>query len=103
MKWATRSCISVKAISVFGPRVVAAFTSIDPRGVDLQQWCDLTTLQLQQFGTPQRLDDVTKWKDWAAHAVQIASARGVFLSNPYQFTDWKDWASDFNQYMDSIT
>lgn len=65
---------------------------VNPVGMTLRQWADaliLTTDPAFSFG---RLDDDTKWQDWAAQFVRATPYSQRNVPSPYFFTDWRQWA-----------
>lgn len=61
-----------------------------PTGMQLREWADRVTQDLDIYGVAGRiLGD--NWQDWAAQFLNNASIKGN-LPNPYQFADWREWA-----------
>lgn len=65
-----------------------------PIGLQLQDWADQLSLDLDPYGSVRRLDDVNKWQDWA---VQFVTSMRLPQNapNPYQFNNWLEWAERF--------
>lgn len=66
--------------------------SIDPRGMGLKEWADAVILSLGDVWAYGRLDDETRWQDWAVGLVRATPFSQRSLPDPYQFSDWRDWA-----------
>lgn len=79
-----------------------AILLIDPRGVPVQQWCDMMALELDRFGTIPILGFETDWKTWAREVIQLSEISRSNPPNPDQYDDddFEEWAIDFN---DSIS
>lgn len=74
---------------------------IDPRGFeDVRDWADLMTGQLGFFTDPvqgsddnfERLDDPSKWQEWAAGVFGGTDPLGQDVPDPTDYDDWKEWA-----------
>ena len=65
-----------------------------PTGLQLQDWADQLSLDLDPYGAIRRLNDIQKWQDWA---VQFVSSTRLPQNapNPYNFDNWQDWAERF--------
>ena len=67
-----------------------------PTYMDLRDWADQITLDLDPYGAFGRLDNVNDWQNWAMQFLNIMSLKENF-PNPYQFDDWHEWAERFCQ------
>lgn len=65
-----------------------------PIGMRLRDWADQLSLDLDPYGAIRRLDDETKWQDWAVQFVN-STRLPQNAPNPYNFTNWQDWAERF--------
>jgi hypothetical protein len=65
-----------------------------PVGMRLRDWADQLSLDLDPYGAIRRLDDETKWQDWAVQFVN-STRLPQNAPNPYNFTNWQDWAERF--------
>lgn len=65
-----------------------------PIGMRLNDWADQLSLDLDPYGAIRRLDDETKWQDWAVQFVN-STRLPQNAPNPYDFTNWQDWAERF--------
>lgn len=65
-----------------------------PSYISLRDWADQIVLDLDAYGTFGRLDDDTRWQDWA---VQLTNNPNLNenIPFPYDFQDWRDWAERF--------
>jgi hypothetical protein len=70
---------------------------IDPRGLEVVEWCDLVALPLAPFVTPTRLLDPALWKNWAMGIIGSTALAPFNPPDPRTFEDWRDWAFRFNQ------
>jgi hypothetical protein len=62
--------------------------------MQLLDWAGQVLIDLDPYGSFGRLDDETRWQDWAVQFLNNTTlARN--LPNPYQFTAWQDWAERF--------
>lgn len=66
--------------------------SVDPRGLTLRDWADSVVLSVPNSWLLGRLDDESRWQDWATGLVRAGNLNQRNLPNPYNFTDWKMWA-----------
>ncbi len=67
-----------------------------PVGIGLQDWADQIALDLDSYGAFGRLQDETKWQDWAMQFVNNSSLKEN-IPIPYDFNDWVSWADRFCQ------
>ncbi len=76
-------------------------TIINPVGFnDVREWADFMTGALGFFSDPlcgsdsnfPRLDDPTKWQQWAAGVFGGVDALGQDVPDPYAYDDWREWA-----------
>lgn len=65
---------------------------IDPRGMTLRAWADAVILDTSAVWISGRLDDDTKWQDWAVGFLRAPSFAQRTVPDPYQFSDWREWA-----------
>lgn len=73
---------------------------IDPLNMSLTAWADAVMVSLDDPWSFGRLDDETKWQDWAVGFVRAPSLAQRVLPDPYQFTDWRDWAQRANPMLE---
>lgn len=76
---------------------------IDPRGFadnEVIQWADFMTGALGFFSDNTsgcdpnfpRLDDASKWQEWAATVFGGTDPLGQDVPDPFAYDNWKDWA-----------
>ena len=73
---------------------------IIPRGMTVVEWADKMTPQLVNSGRGGdigRLDDPSKWRDWARSVILINTTWQSTAPNPYQLDNWENWAERFLQ------
>jgi len=70
---------------------------IDPRNMTVSDWCDSMSYTLEKYGTISRLDDPSKWQDWALGVVSYFDISRQNPPNPLDYTDWQDWAFAFTK------
>ena len=75
---------------------------INPTGFeDVRDWADFMTGALGFFADPicgsdsnyPRLDDASKWQEWASGVFGGVDALGQDVPDPYAYDDWKEWAN----------
>lgn len=64
--------------------------------MNLRDWADQISLDLDSFGAFGRLNDEGKWQDWAMQFINNTSLNEN-IPNPYNFQEWRDWAERFCQ------
>jgi hypothetical protein len=67
-----------------------------PTYMKLQDWADQMSLDLDRYGAFGRLQDESRWQDWAVQFLNNTTL-GRNLPNPYSFDNWQDWAERFCQ------
>lgn len=67
-----------------------------PSYMELTDWASQIALDLDSYGAFGRLDDPTKWQDWAMQFLNNTSL-GRNFPIPYDFKDWREWAERFCQ------
>ena len=70
-----------------------------PTGMELRDWADQITLDLDSYGTFGRLDIEENWQDWAMQFLNNLSLKENFPV-PYSYEDWKEWAERFCQVIE---
>ena len=73
---------------------------IDPRGMSVIDWTDNMGFLLDKMVTVERLDDPTKWREWATNILDTPNFEGQNAPDPYQFESWVEWAMRFNQVVE---
>lgn len=68
---------------------------IDPRYFDsVVDWADRMKLLLdEESENYPRLDDASKWQEWAAGVFGDVDPIGQDAPDPFAYDDWKEWAS----------
>jgi len=61
----------------------------------LRDWADCIVLDLSRYGSLSRLDDETKWQEWALQFCVISGLSQKNAPNPFAYTDWRSWAERF--------
>ena len=67
-----------------------------PNGMELMDWADQISLDLDQYGSIGKLQNESEWQDWAIRLLNI-SAIGKNLPVPYSSDEWREWAERFCQ------
>lgn len=67
-----------------------------PSYMQLHDWADQIILDLDNYGSFGKLEDETKWQDWAMQFFNNTTL-GRNFPNPYWFDNWQDWAERFCQ------
>ena len=75
---------------------------VDPRGLTLTQYADAVTLSANSAWSLGRLDDESKWQDWATGLLRAAQLTAQNVPNPYFFTDWREWAMRAYPMLESL-
>lgn len=65
---------------------------IDPRNMTLRDWADSVILSIGDAWSFGRLDDESRWRDWAVAFVRASGFAGQNVPDPYGFSDWREWA-----------
>jgi hypothetical protein len=65
---------------------------IDPRNMTLRDWADSVILSIGDAWSFGRLDDESRWRDWAVAFVRAPGFAGQNVPDPYGFSDWREWA-----------
>ena len=63
-----------------------------PVRLTLTDWASAITIDLSSQGLVPRMDDESKWQEWAANLFVNLNVTGP---NPYKFDNWLDWAERF--------
>lgn len=71
--------------------------NIDPRGLDVVQWTEFTSLQLSGLTYVPRLLDPKNWRAWAFTVIQSPKVQAHAPPDPRYFDEWGEWATRFNQ------
>lgn len=66
--------------------------SVNPYGMSLRDWADSVILTANDAWAFGRLDDETKWQEWAVGFVRASNFAQRVPPDPYQFNDWREWA-----------
>lgn len=76
---------------------------INPIGVPITYWCDVTAQELAPNVPPMKIDREEDWRRWGAHVLQLLRTKAtVIVPDPYQFPDFISWATRFNQVIQEI-
>ena len=67
--------------------------------IGLKDWADQLSLDLSEYTPIPRLEDETKWQEWAVAFCAISGISQKNPPNPIHFSDWREWASRFAQVM----
>lgn len=71
--------------------------TIDPRNLDVIDWCDSMAFLLSSAMSPQKLLNSKQWKEWAHAVIQSPKIAQFRPPDPDGFSDWREWAIRFNQ------
>lgn len=74
---------------------------IDPINMTVRDWADSVVLSIGDTWGVGRLDDETRWQDWAIQLLRAYSPRN--LPDPYAFGDWRDWARRAYPMLETVT
>ena len=77
---------------------MSGVTITRPQNMTLTDWANQVVLDLDSFGSFGRLEDPTKWQDWAMQYFNNTSL-GRNFPVPYDFQDWRERAERFAQLM----
>lgn len=69
-----------------------------PSYMNLNDWADQISLDLDSYGAFGRLENPENWQDWAMQFLNNTSLKNNF-PNPYHFKDWREWAERFCQLL----
>jgi hypothetical protein len=82
------------------PVVATASTrirTIDPRYMDVVDWCDLMVQNLGALTDAPQLLNAADWQVWATSVVSSPEIRVLHPPDPRYFESWQEWAFRFNQ------
>lgn len=65
---------------------------INPRGMTLRDWADSVILSSSDAWSLGRLDDESRWQDWAIGLLRTSPFTQQVVPDPYGFANWFDWA-----------
>lgn len=65
---------------------------INPRNMTLTDWADSVILAVSDARSFGKLEDESRWQDWAIGFVRASPFSQQAIPDPYQFADWRDWA-----------
>lgn len=68
---------------------------IDPRGLSVHEWCDLTAGALSSYGSVPVLQHDQDWRLWGEIVVSIPAIAQLAPPDPRFFDNWGDWAARF--------
>ena len=74
---------------------------IDPVNMTLRDWADSIIFTVRDVWSLGRLDDESRWQDWAANVSRAYATQN--LPDPYQFGDWRDWARRVYPMLEAAT
>lgn len=80
--------------------MTAAFT-IDPRGMEVREWTDAMSINLDFLGPMPHLINPAEWRCWGTALLSTAALGGIIIPNPYEFSEWREWAARANQTLDN--
>lgn len=63
-----------------------------PVGMELTDWTDQITFDLDNQTTLSKLMDENEWQDWAVQFVTAPGLSEYNVPSPYGFTEWQPWA-----------
>lgn len=69
-----------------------------PFGMELIDWADQITMDLDAYGVIGKLESEFYWQDWAAGLINNTDIPDN-VPNPYMFSDWRDWAERLCQVL----
>lgn len=65
---------------------------INPVGMTLKAWADAVVLTCSNTWSTGKLDDETRWREWATAFLRSNPTAQQIPPDPYQFDDWRAWA-----------
>lgn len=65
---------------------------INPRGMTLRDWADSVILSVGDAWSFGKLEDESRWQDWAVGFVRASNFTQRAVPDPYGFNDWREWA-----------
>jgi len=69
-----------------------------PTGMELTDWADQISFDLDRYGSFGKLEDENQWQDWATQFLNNLSLTENF-PQPQEFNEWRDWAERFVQVL----
>ena len=63
-----------------------------PVGMELMDWADQITFDLDNQTALSKLLSEDDWQNWAVQFVTATGLSAYNVPNPYQFNDWRPWA-----------
>jgi hypothetical protein len=70
---------------------------IDPRGLNVMQWCHAIALDLSGLTTIPILQRPEDWERWATSVASSPELSVYHPPDPRYFNNWEDWAVRFVQ------
>ena len=64
-----------------------------PVGMELMDWSDQITFDLDNQTSIGKLLDEADWQNWAVQFVTAPGLSKYNVPNPYQFDDWQTWGA----------
>jgi hypothetical protein len=66
-----------------------------PTGMNLMDWADQVTMDLENKVIPRKLMNVDNWQEWANQFLELPDISKNNPPDPYSYSDWKEWADRF--------
>ena len=63
-----------------------------PVGMELTDWADQITFDLDNQTSLSKLMDEKDWQNWAVQFVTATGLSTYNVPNPYDFVEWQTWA-----------
>jgi hypothetical protein len=63
-----------------------------PTNMELTDWADQITFDLDNQTSLSKLMDENAWQDWAVQFVTATGLAGYNVPSPYGFENWQPWA-----------
>lgn len=70
--------------------------NINPRGLEIKDWCDFMVDELVQFGQAPFLQDPNEWQQWGQQINKLPGVAAFNPPDPRFFDNFYDWAERFN-------
>lgn len=76
--------------------------SVNPIGMGLRDWADSAILACGDAWSFGRLDDESKWQEWAVAFVRAPKIAQRGPPDPYAFSDWREWAMRMYPMLEAV-
>lgn len=73
---------------------------IDPRGMELADWCDSVAYDVEQESNgslPILVGDA--WQEWGVRVINLLVPNQQHAPDPLQYSDWREWGERLVLYL----